>query len=480
MTKSVENLINNCNNNLKINDDKKEEEEEYEYDVPENNKPLNNNSLLLKQQVTTSLSNNELKISITNSKEKINEPNETKKHVSTSFSPTKTATTTRKSNSPTIDSGISSSSLISLNELLNTNSIQEQLKLKIPSNENLNQIETRFLKLIKNLRETCKSLFEIQQKYSTKWREHNNLEKNLLRIKANFLDIKTFLNDFYDLCMIVKNKSLNNNSTNKENYSELCSKLYEFQQKFNSNINILNTLKWDINILASNNKNRNNMNDELDENFLRLNYLIELVQVFNDFNYQYNVFSASNNLPKLNQQTIENDYSDAAIDDGDSEDDIYENDDDEWLKPSQENQVKEELKTSTNFSDQMLIKFYSKHIDDNFNDIKQLHEIINNSLTKNDQESIMMDLTNKLALSGHKLVFICDTLNKNLTNNPLKNSLNTLSNNLCDCLKLYVIRMKACYNSINSNDKSNLLIVDSLTQVFDCSFQLKQLIIKYL
>jgi hypothetical protein len=104
MTKSVENLINNCNNNLKINDDKKEEEEEYEYDVPENNKPLNNNSLLLKQQVTTSLSNNELKMSITNSKEKINEPNETKKHVSTSFSPTKTATTTRKSNSPTINS----------------------------------------------------------------------------------------------------------------------------------------------------------------------------------------------------------------------------------------------------------------------------------------------------------------------------------------------------------------------------------------
>ena len=449
---------------------------QYEYDVPENNKPL-----LFKQQhqVTTSLSNNELKISIPNNNEKINETNESKKHVSTSFSP-KSTSTTRKSNSPTIDSGISSSSLISLNELLNTNSIIQEplLKLKIPSNDNINQIETRFIKIIKNLRETCKSLFEIQQ-YSTKWRERSNLEKNLLKIKTSFFDIKTLLNEFHDLCMIIKSsKSLNYNLTNKENFTELCSKLYEFQQKFNSNINILNSLKWDINILASNNKNRNNMNDELDENFLRLNYLIELIQVFNDFNYRYNVFNSSNNLPKLNQPTkIENDYSD-AIDD-DSEDDIYENDDDEWLKPlSQENPPKE---NSTNFSDQMLIKFYSKHIDDNFNDINQLHESITSSLTKNDQESsIMMDLTNKLALSGHKLVFICDTLNKNLTNNSLKSSLHSLSNNLCDCLKLYVIRIKACYDGINSNEKSNSLIVDSLTQVFNCSLQLKQLIIKYL
>ena len=498
MTKSVENII----DNLKIseNNDKKEitvkkdeEEEEYEYDVPENNKPLisNNNSLLSKQQaiVTTSLSNNELTIS---TNDKIGSLANDMKHSSTSFSPKKVSTTpaiTRKSNSPTIDSGISSSSLVSLNDLLNANANEQQQtqslldpRTKIPVNEKIDQIEMRFTKIIKNLRETCKILLEIQQ--HTRWRERSNLEKNLMRIKQSFLEIKTLLNDFYDLCIVVKNTYLANNSlTNKENYNELCYKLNDFQQKFNSNINILNTLNWDIRILASNNTNRNNMIDELDENLLRLNYLIELINIFNEFNYQYNVFSknakAPNDLPTLRQQpaTTENDFSD-AIDD--SEDDIYENDDEEWLKPRNCN---ENFKNETNLSDKMLVKFYSKHIDDNFNDIKDLHELINCSLTRNSDNDVQtMELTNKLALSGHKLVFICDTLNKNLINMSLKASLNSLSNNLCDCLKLYVIRIKTCYSNSNQQigDKSNLLVVDSLRQVFNCAQELKQLIIKYL
>jgi hypothetical protein len=474
ITKSVEDILNDCNN-LKITDqnDEQTQEDDYEYDVPENNKPLGLTNSLLKQQqqqpVKTSYSNNEL------TKPSSNSPN-------TSLT-SPSIQKARKSNSPTIDSGISSSSLMSLNDLLpNLNNISTELAQppppplptsKIPSNE-INQIETRLNKIIKTIRETCKILFQIQE-YSG-WRERNNLEKKLLQIKISFFEIKNLLNEFNELILILKNGYLQKNNNNKSSYNELCMKLNDFIQKFNSNINILNTLKWDINILASNNRNRNNLNDELDENLLRLNYLIELIQVINDFNYQYNIFNSKKyELPKLKHDS--NDYSDV---DNDDDDDIYENDDDEWLKPSEIKVPKEEQQHSSNFSDQMLIKFYSKHIDDNFNDIKSFHAIIKKKLSScnDDDDELVMDLTNKLALSGHKLVFICDTLNRNLINFSLKSSLNCLSNNLCDCLKLYVIRIKTFYS--NNDSKSNLLIIDSLGQVFNCALQLKQLIIKYL
>ena len=478
MTKSIENILNDCNN-LNIKD--VTTEDDYEYDVPENNKPLINNSLLNKQN-SASYSNNELTVT-TN----IISKNSGIKNTLTP--PPKTVTASalsnnkiRNSNSPTIDSGISSSSLMSLNEITNSNQsdLQQLPTSQIPLNE-IDQIEMRFNKIIKTIRETCKILFDIQG-YS-RWREKNNLEKKLIQVKISFYEINALLNEFYELCIIIKNNFLKGNVTIKTNYHELCYKLNEFVQKFNSNINILNTLKWDINILASNNKNRNNLNDELDENLLRLNYLIELIQVINDFNYQNSVFTKTSNdtLPNLIvNKSPDNEYSDA----GDSEDDIYENDDEEWLKPtSNDKREQEKEKIQTNFSDQMLIKFYSKHIDDNFNDIKLLYETINNNLDNNESSvDFMIDLTNKLALSGHKLVFICDTLNRNLTNFLLKSSLDSLSNNLCNCLKLYVMRIKTCYSNIQNNCSStnSKMIVDSLGQVFNCAQQLKQLIIKYL
>ena len=131
----------------------------------------------------------------------------------------------------------------------------------------------------------------------------------------------------------------------------------------------------------------------------------------------------------------------------------------------------------------LLLHFSPKEQTSDFNDIKLLYETINNNLDNNESSvDFMIDLTNKLALSGHKLVFICDTLNRNLTNFLLKSSLDSLSNNLCNCLKLYVMRIKTCYSNIQNNCSStnSKMIVDSLGQVFNCAQQLKQLIIKYL
>lgn len=608
------------NDTLNDDDDSQHlEEDDYEYDVPENNKPLVLENSLTKTgnlQVTTSYSDNQLSKNLTNKTDSqggtgnsvIKPPSKTinpkaianaqqpmsqnltntnnSKHAS--FTPNTTTTTSsssssssisispltpttvttpstsiiRKSNSPTIDSGISSSSLVSLNEATsNSNSVvhhHDQIppplpKSKIPtletkidynSNDESNNIEKRLTKINNSIRESCKILLDIQETHG--WRELKNLEKTIKSIKMKFFEIKTLLNEYSELIMNIKkayfNKSRSNNGDNLLKYNELCVKLSEFMQKFNSNLNILNTLNWDLNILASNASNNgktnqgtlnyvNHINDELDENILRLNYLIELVQLIHEFHYQYGVFSGSNSgsnqvdtkqkvLVKKQPQIIDSDvkrvvpdndnddYAEADDDVIDSEDDIYENDDEEWLKNDGKHNNKPTIVTPQpttnttnlnsyyNFSDQMLIKFYSKHIDDNFNDIKHLYELLNKTLTTDNSSNVLtenyencMDLANKLALSGHKLVFICDTLNRNLIDISLKSSLNELSNNLGDSLKLYIIRIKAINiqnvddtRIINNSDnkKSNFLIIDSLGQVYDCAFKLKQLIIKYL
>ena len=144
-----------------------------------------------------------------------------------------------------------------------------------------------------------------------------------------------------------------------------------------------------------------------------------------------------------------------------------------------------------NMIDQMLLKFYLKHIEDNLSEINAIYEILNeklsNSVSSNSDEmdeetgiSYFDNLANKLAINGHKLIFISDTLQRNLNNIHLKTDLIETSSSLCDSLKLYMIRLKASNLALSQNEqKQKQLIADSLANVLNTSVKFKQIIIKY-
>jgi hypothetical protein len=166
--------------------------------------------------------------------------------------------------------------------------------------------------------------------------------------------------------------------------------------------------------------------------------------------------------------------------------------------------------------DQMLLKFYLKHIEDNLNELKVIYDILMQNMNKNDKISLdqedtyekinqnhnvqyfeqvtnenanmndfnthssenLINVAHKLSLNGHKLVFICDTLERNLNNSNLKSSLYDISKKLSDSLKAYMLRIKTT-NSIHQLNKQNVLFVDSLHSVFNISNQFRQIIIKF-
>jgi hypothetical protein len=137
--------------------------------------------------------------------------------------------------------------------------------------------------------------------------------------------------------------------------------------------------------------------------------------------------------------------------------------------------------------DQMLLKFYLKHIEENLNELKQIFEILNQEL---DAKSLMNpevnEMANKLALNGHKLLFICDTLERNLNNKNLKQTLSESSMGLCEALQLYMIRLKSTTLSPVNSTKDNTLLIkqnqimkDSLLSVFSSANNFKHNILKY-
>ena len=139
--------------------------------------------------------------------------------------------------------------------------------------------------------------------------------------------------------------------------------------------------------------------------------------------------------------------------------------------------------------DQMLLKFYLKHIEENLGELKTLYDIVNVELGK--ESGLVNESAHKLALNGHKLLFICDTLQRNLNNKMLKQTLGESSNSLCESLQLYMIRIKSsgiasptkvCATRAGEQtvaSRQNLLIRDALLSVFNSANGFKQNILKY-
>lgn len=135
-------------------------------------------------------------------------------------------------------------------------------------------------------------------------------------------------------------------------------------------------------------------------------------------------------------------------------------------------------------ADQMLLKFYLKHIEENLSELNMIYEGLMNKLTHG--ECVEDDLReeegsgHKLAINGHKLVFICDTLERNLHSSHLKAALDEVSGNLCEALKLYMIRIKTTsLKQSAAPAKQRALIMESLGNVLTSANKFKQVIIKY-
>ncbi len=157
-----------------------------------------------------------------------------------------------------------------------------------------------------------------------------------------------------------------------------------------------------------------------------------------------------------------------------------------------EERIKREIKVAAgsgavSLVDQMLLKFYLKHIEDNLNELSGIYERLMGRLGAGeavDEELKEGGAGHKLAINGHKLVFICDTLERNLTNTHLKTALHEASAGLCDSLKLYMIRIKTTSLAAGSDQSAaartkQRLVVEALQGVLGAANRFKQVIIKY-
>lgn len=551
LTESTENIISSKTNlkkasrnsemsNIEDKNENEEEDDDYDYDIPENNKPALD---LLKQS----------------------SQNQTIPQLSIE---SKDENDARKSTSPTIDSGISTSSLVSLNsdnlvinQSLSTSSSTDDAK------SNTKSLKLEYENCLEKLSTNCSRI----KSESTKLADEE--------VKENLINLKSNLEEF--IAKVLKNLKQDHacfhpdlNVFNK--FKTTYRQLKDFYLFYENNLNSLDKVyNWNFDLILKNSKN-NNFSNEYYEIITKIPYLLTSIEIINKLVKENHVFnyhsetslsylalnksndqeqkdSSRNNLdehdysyeydnndPVVNQEDGSHDYEDYEQ--------IYENDYDYSVNDNHKKEVKNEtvvnseklakiIKTETksnatmcmtlkkneekirreirlaanstdneanriNLCDQMLLKFYLKHIEENLSEVKLIYDILIDKLNAkyfifneaNEDSAKLNDLAHKLALNGHKLLFICDTLQRNLNNKNLKQSLVESSNELCDSLKLYMIRIKnqnatgasassATSTLTKTNEsntiKQNQLISDSLLNVLNSADDFKKIILKY-
>ena len=546
LTESTENILNMRTNLCKFkataiaNDADEADGDDYDYDIPAN-KPL---------------------------EETANEKEST----------TISSETCRKSMSPTIDSGISTSSLASYGT---QNSKENILQSKLADDSTSSTSSDSFSSGSSNTKD-----FNFQVDYSNQMEQFrgicSQLRKGAATSNAELIAIKTLLFSLKGLVYEFLVSSLkrikeehacfhpNLNVFNK--FKTYYRQIKEFYLYFESTlIQITNVYQWCYETLAKNTVN------ELNELLGKLSYfseltigldqLIEDAEVFSyhseisltkylkvegtaqstvvdqDYEYEYdnnnnNVATEANSNTNCDNKQYDYDIYERIDNDVENEDDSdYCLIDDESNEASNqdtiknvdevlysnlsksidikmnrsreestmplpqcmtlkrnEEKIKREIKAAGNHDngqkitmvDQMLLKFYLKHIEENLNELNSVYEELMNKLAN--AESIEDDLKeeglgHKLAINGHKLVFICDTLERNLHSSHLKAALYEVSGNLCEALKLYMIRIKTQTLSTMSSQspiqKQRTLVTESLKNVLGASNKFKQTIIKY-
>ncbi|CAF0954999.1 unnamed protein product [Brachionus calyciflorus] len=405
---------------------KKTDEDDYDYDIPENNRPT---SKLIKELEDS-----------------------------------------RKSISPTIDSGISTSSLISLNLTESPNSVRSSLNQRISNYSNFEEP-----KLKQDLKLDFDDKIEKLNHLITNIETFNS---NQILISDNMTSLKSILSEFLsqNLKILKQEHACFHPELNTFNqFRTLVEKLENFE---------FFTEKFEMNKLGL-----------FKELLQEIKILVEEKKIF-DYDCETRSLRSSgsddNNEYEYENNQNEGDY--CEIDDLEEEKCLKVNRGNleklvekvsntsalcMTLKRSDE-KIRKEIKLATslsdcesyriNMSDQMLLKFYLKHIEENFSDLKIIYDVLIDKLTKN--SIFEVDLANKLALNGHKLVFICDTLEQNINNEILKINLYDLSSHLCNSLKNYMFKIKS------STGADYQVLIDSLNNVYKSAHNFKQIVLK--
>ncbi|RNA35473.1 breast cancer anti-estrogen resistance 1 isoform X2 [Brachionus plicatilis] len=406
---------------------KKSDEDDYDYDIPANNRPT---SRLIKELDES-----------------------------------------RKSISPTIDSGISTSSLISLNSehlisLVETAS-RCSINQRISDYSNYDEPKTRHdlkLDFDEKIDRICHLITNME-----------NFSSNQILINDNSKCLKPILSEFINnnLKLIKQEYACFHPDLNTFNNLK---KLIDQIEEFNGFIEKMDT-EDPKNEIVSFKKNLNELKDLINEEkifFFDRETSPNQIQHENDANFD----------SKEDQFYNEDDYCE-----------IDELEEEKCMKLKRENldklvekvsntsalcmtlkrndeKIKREIKLATslnecevsrlNMSDQMLLKFYLKHVEENFSDLKVIYEALREKIHK--QMALEVELANKLALNGHKLIFICDTLQQNLHNEVLKINLYHLSSNMCSSLKNYVIKIKSFDHKVT--DVQLQMLQESMKNVY--------------
>lgn len=465
----------------------------------------------------------------------------------------------RKSASPTIDSGISTSSLISLNSenflssstsTNSANSSSSSTNRSSTTSNEMSSIQTKVLtkqQLLENdFKEKLDTLYLLCTSVKTQ-ADNIKTTSDLNEIKTHLTHIKHLYEEF--LIKVLKrikqehacfHPDLNVFNKFKTNYRQL-KEFYLFYETRLSDLE--KVLKWNYDLIIGNKEA--NFNNEFTDLKAKLPYVQQLLDackniVNENFVFQYQQESTLSAMRKTNEINLIKEMRDNEEDDDayayeydnndrlyahidENEEQTYENEadycvidelDNEEPSNKNENQTKRDsemcltlkkneekirreirLATSSTESetsritmcDQMLLKFYLKHIEENLNELNHLFEMITFELNvKSPMNQEVNEMANKLALNGHKLLFICDTLERNLNNKSLKQTLSESSLSLCESLQLYQIRLKSTSGNMSTSNtissispKQNQIIKDSLVNVFSSANSFKQNILKY-
>ena len=367
----------------------------------------------------------------------------------------------------------------------------------IKTSSDLNEIKTH-LTHIKHLYEEflVKVLKRIKQEHACFHPDLNVFNKfktNYRQLKEFYLFYETRLSDLekvlkwnYDLIILNGEKNFNNE------FTDLKAKLPYVHQLLETCRNIINEnfmLQYhqDTTLTTLKKTNDSNLSETRDN------------EEDDSYGYEYdNNDRIYAHIDENEEQIYENEGDYCVIDESDNEESPIKNDNQIkrdsgmclTLKKNDE-KIRREIRLATStesetsritMCDQMLLKFYLKHIEENLNELNHLFEMINHELSvKSLTNPEVNEMTNKLALNGHKLLFICDTLERNLNNKNLKQTLSESSMSLCESLQLYQIRLKSTNMTIDDSlsTKQNQIIKESLVGVFSSANCFKQNILKY-
>uniref|UniRef100_A0A8C5S7P5 Neural cell expressed, developmentally down-regulated 9 n=1 Tax=Laticauda laticaudata TaxID=8630 RepID=A0A8C5S7P5_LATLA len=147
-----------------------------------------------------------------------------------------------------------------------------------------------------------------------------------------------------------------------------------------------------------------------------------------------------------------------------------ENDMSKWKSPQSLHPTKNLLATQ----ERQLLLFYSEQCETHFNSLLNAIDAFFSCISAAQPPRIFVAHSKFVILSAHKLVFIGDTLTRQLTTQEMRNSIMNSSNQLCDLLKTIVMSTKVA--ALNYPSTSTLQdMVDRVTdlshyaQLFKCS-----------